>query len=45
MPVFMSKTFNHSSGKTGCSSDVRNQEWEFCAPYPTLMDEAALQRE
>ena len=25
-------------------SDVSNEEWEFCAPYLTLMDERAPQR-
>jgi transposase len=31
--------------KTGYPSDVTDEEWEFCAPYLTLMKEDAPQRE
>lgn len=41
----MSKKFKSSSGKTGYPTDVSDEEWEFCAPYLTLMDETAPQRE
>lgn len=30
--------------RSGYASDVSDAEWEFCAPYLTLMDEAAPQR-
>ena len=30
--------------KTNYPSDVSDEEWEFCAPYLTLMKEAAPQR-
>ena len=33
-----------SKKRTGYSSDVSNAEWEFCARYLELMDEAAPQR-
>ena len=31
--------------KTNYPSDVSDEEWEFCAPYLTLMKEDAPQRE
>ena len=31
--------------KTGCQSDLSDEEWAFCAPYLTLMKETAPQRE
>ena len=31
--------------RKGYPSDVRDEEWEFCAPYLTLMKEEAPQRE
>ena len=31
--------------RTGYTSDVSDEEWEFCAPYLTLMDEEAPQRD
>ncbi len=33
------------AGKSGYQSDVINEEWEFCVPYLTLMNEEAPQRE
>lgn len=34
-----------STKKTGYDSDVRDEEWAFCAPYLTLMKEDAPQRD
>lgn len=31
--------------KVGYPSDVTDEEWEFCAPYLTLMREDAIQRQ
>ena len=31
--------------KTGCQSDVTDEEWAFCAPYLTLIKDAAPQRD
>ena len=39
------KIFKTGSGKTTYPSDVTDEEWAFCAPYLTLMKEAAPQRE
>ncbi|MDB6171600.1 MAG: transposase [Chthoniobacteraceae bacterium] len=33
------------AGKSGYQSDVTDEEWEFCVPYLTLMNEEAPQRE
>ena len=38
------KSFKSGSGKTSYPSDVTDEEWAFCAPYLTLMKEAAPQR-
>jgi transposase len=39
------KTFKTRGTKTSYASDVTDEEWEFCAPYLTLMKEEAPQRE
>jgi len=39
------KTFKSGSGKTDYPSDVTDEEWAFSAPYLTLMEEDAPQRE
>src|SRR5476651_489497 len=39
------KKFKQGSGRIGYPSDVSDEEWEFCAPYLTLMKEDAPQRE
>jgi transposase len=39
------KVFKSGSGKSGYPSDVSEEEWAFCAPYLTLMNEEAPQRE
>jgi transposase len=33
-----------STARTGYPSDVSGEEWAFCAPYLTLMNEQAPQR-
>jgi len=33
-----------ANARTGYSSDVSDAEWDFCAPYLTLMNEASPQR-
>ena len=38
------KIFKTGSGKSTYPSDVTDEEWEFCAPYLTLMKEEAPQR-
>jgi transposase len=40
----MNRQIKRGSGKSGYPTDVTDEEWEFCAPYLTLMDEAAPQR-
>lgn len=39
------KIFKTRGTKTSYQSDVSDEEWEFCAPYLTLMKENAPQRE
>src|SRR5271170_1766049 len=39
------KIFKTRGTKTSYQSDVSDEEWEFCAPYLTLMKEDAPQRE
>lgn len=39
------KVYKSGSGKSGYPSDVSEEEWAFCAPYLTLMNEEAPQRE
>jgi transposase len=39
------KTFKTRGTRTSYPSDVSDEEWEFCAPYLTLMKEDAPQRE
>ena len=39
------KVFKTRGTKTSYQSDVSDEEWEFCAPYLTLMKEDAAQRE
>jgi transposase len=39
------KIFKTRGTKTSYQSDVSDEEWEFCAPYLTLMKEDAAQRE
>jgi transposase len=39
------KIFKTRGTKTSYASDVTDEEWEFCAPYLTLMKEEAPQRE
>jgi len=39
------KVFKTRGTKTSYQSDVSDEEWEFCAPYLTLMKEDAPQRE
>jgi transposase len=39
------KIFKTRGTKTSYQSDVSDEEWEFCAPYLTLMKEDASQRE
>ena len=39
------KIFKTRGTRTSYPSDVSDEEWEFCAPYLTLMKEEALQRE
>ena len=38
------KVFKTRGTRTSYPSDVSDEEWEFCAPYLTLMDEGAPQR-
>ncbi len=37
--------YKTSTKRTGYPSDVTDEEWEFCAPYLTLMKEDAPQRD
>ena len=39
------KIFKSGNGRTSYPSDISDEEWEFCAPYLTLMKEEAPQRE
>ncbi len=39
------KRFKTRGTRTDCPSDVTDEEWAFCAPYLTLMEESAPPRD
>jgi len=43
--IKLGMAYKKATKRTGYPSDVTDEEWEFCAPYLTLMKEDAPQRE